>query len=150
MSQRYHTQNLLRVSLGRRLFAMFYDSLIILSIWLIITSVYHAVVHCWIQKLTEPPIGYDPWLASILFMSTFFYMACYWRKTGQTLGMQAWKIRIQHQNGDLLNWFQCLARFMLSLVSLGIMGLGFFWILWTVERQSWHDQWTQSEVVLLP
>ncbi len=129
---------------------MSYDSFIIFAILMIVTSAYHAIVHYWIQNIQEAPIGYDPWLGSILFISVFFYMAMCWRKSGQTLGMQAWRIRVQNQNGDVLTWNQCLLRFLISLCSLFCMGLGFFWILFTVERQSWHDKYAHSEVVRLP
>ena len=94
-------QGLARASFIKRVSASVYDLFILFALIMLVTGVYHTIFHRWIFQLEEAPVGYDPVLAMFLFLTHFFYFACYWRKQGQTLGMQAWRIRVQNHQGHV-------------------------------------------------
>ena len=143
-------KDLLRAPLWRRLLAMVYDGLIVIGVLMIVTMIYHSVVNVWWLGLSKAPEGYNPILASVLFISIFLFFSIFWRKSGQTLGMQAWGLRVQNYDGKMLSWSQCLLRFIIAILGLGLAGLGFWWMLLTSQKQTWHDSYSESEIVMLP
>ncbi|KAA0874725.1 RDD family protein [Nitrincola tapanii] len=128
--------------LFRRLMAMLYDFMILLAIWMILGFV--AV------GLNSGEAVEGPWFNSLLFCVTFLFFAFFWTRNGQTLGMQAWRIRVQTLDGYRLNWTQSLLRFMLAIPSIALFGLGYLWMFFSDERMTWHDKWSDTCVVLLP
>jgi uncharacterized RDD family membrane protein YckC len=142
--------------LWRRLAAMFYDSLLLVALWLVTTSLFLAAMAAAMgadvlrQLADEGGLNRNPLLGSLLFIVTFFFFAYFWRRLGQTLGMQVWRIRIQTPDGRRIRWTQCILRFMGGLLSALPLGLGYWWMLWDKESKTWHDKYSLSEVVLLP
>ncbi|WP_151702850.1 RDD family protein [Nitrincola alkalilacustris] len=128
--------------LGRRLMAMFYDLLLILSIWMIIGFIAVAIND---GEAVEGPI-----MKATLFSATFLFFGFFWTRNGQTLGMQAWRLRVQTMDGRRLSWWKALLRYMLAIPSLLVFGLGYFWMLFGDERLTWHDRLSDTCVVLLP
>ena len=45
------------------------------------------------------------------------FFTFFWRLSGQTLGMQAWRIRVQNADGSRLRFSQCLLRCLAGLLS---------------------------------
>lgn len=83
---------------------------------------------------------YQLWLA--LCVGCFY--ALFWSKGGQTLGMRAWRLKVQHPNGQNLSFITACARVVWSL-----LGLGNLWILINPDKLALQDKLTRSEVVLL-
>ncbi|WP_345867316.1 RDD family protein [Shewanella algae] len=83
---------------------------------------------------------YQLWLACCV---ASFY-ALFWSKGGQTLGMRAWRLKVQHPNGQNLSFITALARVVWSL-----LGIGNLWILFNGDKLALQDSMTRSEVVLL-
>lgn len=97
-----------------------------------------------------PPIAPAPvmWLYTASVVGGFY---CYfWRKNGQTLGMQAWRIRVDNCDGGRPNLRQCFVRMVSGVVSLGLFGLGFLWLLIDRKHLAWHDRLSATRVVVLP
>ncbi|WP_409523425.1 RDD family protein [Nitrincola sp. MINF-07-Sa-05] len=128
--------------LVRRLLAMFYDLLLIISIWMLIGFIAVAIND---GQAVEGPI-----MKATLFSTTFLFFGFFWTRNGQTLGMQAWRLRVQTMDGRRLSWWQALLRYMLAIPSLLVFGLGYFWMLFGDERLTWHDRLSDTCVVLLP
>lgn len=131
----------------RRLGAMMYDFLIIVAVWMLLGF----------ARLPFVPEGVDamndnagPGFQSILFLVTFGFFTFFWRRTGQTLGMQAWRIRIQNSDGRAITLTQSLMRFFCGAFSLVCLGLGHFWMLFSPSRKTWPDSFSESEVVYVP
>jgi len=80
-----------------------------------------------------------------LFWVAFFFI-WFWTKSGQTIGMRAWRLRVQNQNGTLLSKKTAIKRLLPSLLGLGNLAL----ILDRKNKLSLQDRVTQTEVVLLP
>ncbi|PIE42927.1 MAG: hypothetical protein CSA50_07835 [Gammaproteobacteria bacterium] len=140
----------------RRLAAMLYDTLIGVALMLVTTGIYKMIQSKIIgaeelKRLTESgEMNTDPLLTSVLFVTLFFFFAYFWTKSGQTLGMQAWHIRIQTSEGRSIRWLQALLRFMMAWVSFGCFGLGYLWSVWDTNKRSWHDHFSLSDVVQIP
>jgi uncharacterized RDD family membrane protein YckC len=74
-----------------------------------------------------------------------FFFIWFWSKSGQTLGMKAWRLKVQNQDGSLITKTTALKRLLPTL-----LGLGNFTVL--IDRKhklSLQDRLTDTEVVLL-
>jgi uncharacterized RDD family membrane protein YckC len=60
---------------------------------------------------------FHPFLATLLLFVTFGFFARFWTYKGQTLGMQAWRIRVQNADGSAITLWQSLLRFMIAIPS---------------------------------
>lgn len=143
-------QNLPRAPLWRRLLAMLYDTLVVCALLMVVTMMYYSVINVWLLHQKNAAQGYNPVLGSLLFIVIFMFFSIFWRRSGQTLGMRAWRVRVQRYDGRVLSWSQCLLRFIIAIPSLGCIGLGYLWTLFTPQKQTWHDLYSESEIVVLP
>jgi len=121
-------------SLWRRLLAMLYDSIAVVALLMAATALAMAI------GFRELNVLRDPAYALLLLTVWFGYLGWCWHRGGMTLGMRAWRVRIQDRNGGLPGWGRCLARFLLSLLSAAVVGAGFLWSLFDAERRCWHDR----------
>jgi uncharacterized RDD family membrane protein YckC len=127
----------------RRLLAMFYDSLLLLSALLVATTL--------VMLFTRGTLSYhNPFYKTLLFAICYLFHSWFWLHGGQTLGMKTWRLRVQRRDGGPLSIWQALARFMVAIPSLALGGLGFFWMLIDRERMTWYDRFSQTVVVVLP
>jgi uncharacterized RDD family membrane protein YckC len=94
----------------------------------------------------QASIGYHLYIYAICF----FYFAYPWKKTGQTVGMLAWRIQLQSNTSQTCTWSQLLIRFMVALVSWSLLGLGFWRMLFDKEQRTWHDLASRTKLVYLP
>ncbi len=68
-----------------------------------------------------------------------------WRAT--TLGGAVLGVRLIRLDGREVDWQTSLVRTLGSLVSLLPLGLGFFWVAWDDQVQSWHDRIAGTTIV---
>jgi len=104
----------------RRIAAMTYDSLLLVALLIFATAP--------VTLFTggEATRSGNPFVSSWLFMVSFLFFAWFWTHGGQTLGMRAWKIRLQQENGQAISLLQALLRFMTGLPAWVVFGLGGF------------------------
>jgi len=131
------------VSIFRRLGAIIYDLLIVLSILLFATAILLPLNHGNAFKANN--VWYQLYLFSLIF---FFYIG-FWTWKGQTLGMVAWKIRIESVDGTSVSLFSAVTRFFFGLISFGIAGLGFLWMLFDKDRMTVYDRISKTKLVCL-
>lgn len=143
--------------LTRRLAAMFYDFLLCIALVMVVGLIYQQgllrLIYGGEQLLEMSRTGaldVDPLLATLLFLSLFGFFAKFWTHNGQTLGMQVWGLRIQNPDGTAISLWQALLRFLVAIGSWLLLGLGFLWVLWDKEKRSWHDIYSDSQVIQLP
>lgn len=68
--------------------------------------------------------------------------------TGQTLGKKALGIRvIDFATGGPIGYGRAFIRYIGKIVSEIPIFLGFFWMLWDKEHQTWHDKFASAVVV---
>jgi uncharacterized RDD family membrane protein YckC len=139
--------------LGRRLGAMLYDGFLVTAI-LIAVTVAHMVFFRYVLGQRPEEIGTtagDIWslrLLLVFFVTLFFVFS--WTRGGMTLGMQAWRLRVQTVDGCSLSVKQCLIRCAVAWFSLLAFGLGYLWVLFDSERRSWPDTASNTQTVVLP
>jgi uncharacterized RDD family membrane protein YckC len=68
--------------------------------------------------------------------------------TGQTLGKRALGIRvIDARAGGPIGYGRGLLRYVARILSTIPLFLGYFWMLWDPEKQTWHDKIATTYVV---
>ena len=81
----------------------------------------------------------DPAYTIYLLSIWFFYLAWCWHKGGMTVGMRAWRVKIEDESGNRPGWGKSTIRFLASLLSAAAAGVGFAWALIDSRKRSWHD-----------
>jgi uncharacterized RDD family membrane protein YckC len=133
-------------SLLRRLGAMIYDGLLLAAILMIGTALFLPFTHG--EAVTQPVLRFA--LRVFLLGLIFGFFGLFWTRTGQTLGMQSWRLRVERLDGGLLGWKDVALRLGAALLSWLPLGLGYLWILFDAESRAWHDRLTGTRVVVLP
>ncbi len=84
-----------------------------------------------------------------VFLVLLVYFGWLWRRNGQTLAMQTWKIRLVSTDGGPLSPRQILLRYLASWPSLLIGGVGVIWALFDRDGQFLHDRIAGTRLVLV-
>ncbi len=145
------TANLGPPSLLRRLAAMVYDTLLVIP-FIGVTIAAATAVEMWLKGAGSTEYyQMHPQLVQALSLAcvTVFFTA-FWRKGGQTLGMQAWRVKLVDANGDVPGTGRCLLRCLAALASLAPAGLGYWWCLLDKRGRYWHDYLSGTHLQLLP
>jgi uncharacterized RDD family membrane protein YckC len=117
----------------RRLGAILYDLLMILAILMIST---------W---LLMPLTGGNPIRPGDLAYQLYLLLVCsgyyigFWVFGGQTVGMRAWRIKLQTLAGTPLSWEQATKRLLWAVLTLIPCGLGLWVALFQKQRRAWYD-----------
>ncbi|MDN3615229.1 MAG: RDD family protein [Vibrio gallaecicus] len=142
----------------RRFSALFYDALIILAVEMMAAGIVIAVLEA---LLAGGLISYAPYADASDMLSNHptwsyvytFYLAAvwvyffvfFWTRAGQTLGMRAWKLRLQNTDGTAISVTQALIRLATSGFGLSNLAVPF-----DPKKRAFHDIWAKTEVVVLP
>lgn len=78
------------------------------------------------------------------------YGAVMWKLKGTTIGGIVCHLSVVRLDGHELGWDTAIVRALSCFLSIAVAGLGFFWILFDGERQSWHDKIAGTVVVRSP
>ena len=116
-----------------------YESLVVIAISLAATAIF-------IFFLGDATQGYKRYvLLGFLWLVLGTYFVWCWRRSGQTLAMQTWRLKLKlqvHQGYSTL-----IARYALATLSLAFFGLGFLWVLINPKHQYLHDQLLAIRIV---
>lgn len=123
---------------------MLYDAMILLALLILASAI--ALPFGDVNKVAFRDFWFTVWLLS----TCFAYLGGFWRYGGMTLGMRAWRVRLVGYEGKEISWPGCLLRFLVGLVSLGALGLGFLWVLVDAKSRTWHDLAAQTVLVKTP
>lgn len=96
--------------LWRRLCAAGYDGLLLIAIW------FAALL---IDVIVRDALGAPRSALALqlyLFGMGLLFFGWFWVHGGQTLGMRAWKLRVQRTDGYALNWRSAAVRYAAMLV----------------------------------
>lgn len=79
---------------------------------------------------------------------TIGYYTYFHGSTGQTPGNAALSIRVVDKDGaGAIGYGRAFIRWLVSLVSGLVILLGYLWMLWDGEKQTWHDKAANTLVV---
>lgn len=142
----------------RRFGALFYDALIVLAIEMMAAGIIIAILEALVaaglmtygpyidvsDMLSKHPIWSYVYTFYLVAVWVYFFVF-FWTRAGQTLGMRAWKLRLQNTNGSAITVTQALIR-------LGTSGFGLanLTVPFDPKKRGFHDMWAKTEVVVLP
>lgn len=75
------------------------------------------------------------------------YFVCQWSRTGQTLAMKTWRLRLVTRQGEPVRMQQACARYLIALAGLLVFAAGFLWACLDADRQFLHDRITGTRIV---
>ena len=133
------------VSLLRRLGAIVYDTLLIIALLFPVTIIFMAL------HGGDGPVQPGELLYTLtLFATAWVFFISFWVRTGRTLGMQSWGLRIETKNGKQPDVTTTTVRFFTAILSWLPFGLGFWWQLWDNEKLTWHDRLSGTRLRYYP
>ena len=147
-----------RAGFRRRIASWLYDALIAIAVYMTAGAASFLIISLLVHFGAFDLLGYEH--LSDTITNTYwlllpnelwklgwvaFFFIWFWSKSGQTLGMKAWRLRVQNQDGSLITKKTAIKRLLPTL-----FGFGNFTVL--VDRKnklSLQDRLTGTEVVLL-
>lgn len=163
---RHHSEMYQPVGLLKRWAAIFYDGLLLLAV-LFFASL---IVMLPFEITYEHP--FYPAFVIYIYAISFLFLGWSWTRTGQTLGMKTWRIYVQQNNGQLINWKQAFIRYScallfwlpaalysifisnefeyLAFLSLTPIGLDYLWCLIDPKKRALHDIISGTRIVMKP
>lgn len=152
------TETFPRAGFRRRIASWVYDLLIAIAVYmtagaasflLIVLCLYFGLFDMQGYEHVSDAIANIYWLKwpnelwKLAWVSFFFIW--FWSRSGQTLGMKAWRLRVQNQDGTLISKTTGLKRILPTL-----LGIGNFLVLFDrTNKLSLQDRLTNTEVVVL-
>lgn len=137
--------------LARRLAALLYDTLLVIPLVGVTVALILLAVAAATGASEEDNLVLQPhWVQLIGAVSVIGFYTAFWSKGGQTLGMQAWRIRLLDASNTPPGAARCVLRCLAALISLIPIGLGYWWVLIDRKKRSWHDRLSGTHLVLLP
>jgi uncharacterized RDD family membrane protein YckC len=127
-------------SIWRRLGAIFYDSLIIYTLWVVATFIAVALNH---GKAIPP--GNIPYRLTLLAI-LFFYFVMFWMRGGQTVGLRIWRCRLVSTDEHPVGFVQASRRFIWAMPSLLLAGVGLWWQLFDKQNLALHDRLSKTKI----
>jgi len=128
-------------TLPRHLLVMFYDGVVIIALLML------ATVLAMLAGAGNHTAMQDPVYTAYLLVVWFIYLVWCWHKGGMTLGMRAWHVCITDEAGGRPGWRSCAVRFLTSILSAAVVGLGFIWSLLDREKRTWHDRASGTRLI---
>ena len=84
----------------------------------------------------------------------FFFFAAYsvvmWKTKGTTIGGVICGLKVVRLDDLPLDWTIAIVRALTAFLSLFVAGLGFIWVAFDDEKQSWHDKVAGTTIVRVP
>jgi uncharacterized RDD family membrane protein YckC len=127
-------------SIFRRLAAITYDLLLLIAVLFLATLITLPLQEN--DYFQSSSWGYKVYL----FFVSFLFYGWFWTRSGQTLGLIAWKIRVANSDGENVSWEQAFIRFTTAIFSWTFCGLGIIWMLFNKDRLMWHDMASKSQM----
>jgi Predicted membrane protein/domain len=180
MSQVQSVSTLPPAGLFSRLGALVSDSFVVFGLLALSTLFLFVPVLSMLGKkaMTPSEVG---WAWSLLYFAVmlsvwFGFYGYFWTRSGQTIGMRAWRIRVESQQAGSVKWSQALKRWLSAAVpwlpcflllilaerehsklleraGQGLSLLGFAaWLVMYADpaKRTWHDRTSNTRVIKLP
>lgn len=122
--------------LWRRLGACLYDLLLLIAIFFVITAIAVGLNG---GNAIEHPM----YLIGMYPVAFIFFVWC-WKRGGQTLGMQAWRLQLVSETNTELTTKQCAFRYFLGSICFGFT---YFGALFDAKKQPLHDSLAGTKII---
>jgi uncharacterized RDD family membrane protein YckC len=142
-----------RAFVGLRLLALVYDVFPVVALWMLaaagFTFLYFVTGHV-VRENIQPFSSWQWFLWITCFFLTGGYAVLSWHLGGQTLGMRPWRLLVERLDGGLPKPRWLWVRFLVGLVSLLAVGMGFWWAWIDKDRLTWHDRASGTRIRRMP
>lgn len=91
-------------------------------------------------------VGLSGWFLLIFTV----YCLVLWALKGTTVGGVICGLKIVRLDDRKVDWGVALVRLLASFLSLAVVGLGFIWVAFDDDAQSWHDKIAGTTIVKMP
>lgn len=133
---------------ARRFAALLYDALLMIALLVIFTTA--AVMLLARNAITPQSAGAWAYLYRLCLLAILSgYYLLNWTRSGQTLGMRAWRLRAVTERGTRMGLKSASLRLPLSLLAWAPLGLGVLWLYIDSEHAALHDRLSRTRVVHL-
>lgn len=127
-----------------RIAAMIYEALLV-------TAVVFVTALPFLYLVGNAETGWRHYVFQLYLLGILFaYFSAFWLRSGQTLAMKTWRIRLVNRNGGPITFKQAVLRFFLALFGLLLAGAGFWWALFDRDRQFLHDRIAGTRLIRVP
>lgn len=147
-----------RAGFRRRFGSWVYDVLIALAVYMVAGAIAFLLFNILIKFGVISMQGFDHAIdlqnSSFVYSGLIyawniawvsFFFVYFWAKSGQTLGMKAWRLRLQNQDGTRISTMTGVKRLIPTLLGLGNLTVIFD----RKNKLSFQDRLTHTEVVVL-
>lgn len=122
---------------------MLYESLLLLGVLSVTFMLPHLAIGIGMHLVLPGAV-----LLTHLMLVLLAYFLWFWRRGGQTLAMQTWKLRLESAlTGNGVTLPQATLRFALCCPSLLFFGAGLIWAVFDRDRQFLHDRLAGTRIV---
>ena len=156
MTYEYHTFP--RAGFVRRFASYVYDLLLAIAVYMIAGAITYGIFGVLFAQGIVPTHGFEHAIdlknSSMLYRvlvdgfalaAVAYFFVYFWARSGQTLGMKAWRLRVQNQDGTLISKTTGFKRLVPTL-----LGLGNLLVIFDAKNKlSLQDRVTDTEVVVL-
>lgn len=132
-------------SLRRRLACLLYEGLVVLGVLAVLFLLPQAALSLALGRTLPGPL-----LFLHVFAALGLYFVWFWRRRGQTLAMQTWRVKLVRLDGQAPSLMQLLLRYLLAWPSLSFYGAGLLWAIFDRERQFLHDRLAGTRLIDVP
>ncbi len=85
-----------------------------------------------------------------VLLALAIYAAVMWKHKGTTIGGIVCGLKVVRIDARPIDWATAIVRALGCFLSLAVAGLGFIWVAFDDEKQSWHDKIAGTTVVRVP
>ena len=134
---------------GRRFAALVYDAFLLAALLMIFTGGALFFTH----GAAIVPANAGAWVYAYragLVLVIGGYYVLNWLRSGQTLGMRAWRIHVVMASGGALTWQAALLRACFGLLAWLPAALGVLWLYLDPHHLALQDRFSKTRIVHLP
>jgi len=136
-----HTQALLQLApLRLRLMSLVYEGMLLFAVLFVSSYLFLSVAR-------DAQSGWPRTLFQIYLLSVcgVYFVFC-WMRTGQTLPMKTWRMRVVTADGGSLNAGQAFRRYIFAIPGI-LSGISLLWAPFDKDRQFLHDRLAGTRIV---
>lgn len=147
-----------RAGFWRRFASLVYDSLAIIAFAMLTVVLYLFAVQGLIildvislngaedvSALIQESLLLSSIRSALLVIVALVFFGYFWTKSGQTIGMRAWRLKVQTVEGNLISWPQSIIRSLSALLGLGNLVV----LIDFKNKKALQDYVSKTEVITL-
>ena len=126
---------------SRLIASLFYEAILLLGVLFVAAALFTIAIHGSAAGWWRAAL--QAWLGAIAGI----YFCGQWSRTGQTLPMKTWRLRLVDATGRPPSVRRCCARYLAALAGALACGAGFLWVFFDADRRYLHDRMAGTRIV---